>query len=50
MKVGLVFFSQEWAQSAIGNVNADKAFFKASQGFDSSFLFTAYADPARGVP
>ena len=43
------FFSQEWAQDAIDNVNADKVFFKASQGFDSSFLFTVYADPARGV-
>jgi putative sterol carrier protein len=49
MKLSYVFFSQEWAQNAIDNVNADKAFFKASQGFDSSFLFTVYADPARGV-
>jgi putative sterol carrier protein len=49
MKVGYQFFSQEWAQDAIDNVNADKVFFKASQGFDSSFLFTVYADPARGV-
>jgi len=47
--MGYLFFSKEWAQQAIDNVNADKAFFKASQGFDSDFLFTAYADPARGV-
>ena len=47
--MGYLFFSEEWAQKVIDNLNADKEFFKASQGFDSDFLFTAYADPARGV-